>query len=332
MRIHTAISMILLACSTQMSVAGDTNPERLCLKVQNQIELDAAFHKNKGHTNVVYARADWAIAGKEIDAYFPSEQLKSIIGKMQCIIADVTKSGGDDIQAKYNMRGIPFVLLIDDTNHVIAKLTGPRTFIEFKAWLQSPDPVLQEQDAPSNGNAVPMTQSDDTVEGLRKLSKEGNREAQFLLGAMGLNSSIPIDESIHWLTQASSQGCTGATGILGSIYLSEDHNMKDDAKGIPLIKIAADQGDWGSQTSLSGLLYKGHPLLPRDPEASYAWAYLSHLSASNSLMGIAIKYQLAIIEPDLTKKQISIAQQWAKNKFSSQVAPTSVCMQSMAIR
>lgn len=331
MRFHTAISMIMLASYAHISAASDTRPEPLCQTVQNQNELEAAINKNKGVAHIIYARADWSMAGREMDTYVPSEKFKSVIGETKCIIADATNSGGNDIQSKYSIIGVPFIVLLDNTHKVAARLTGSRTFTEFKTWFQSPGHVPDNQAIPSVHDTTPTAKPDDTIISLRKLATQGDREAQFMLGARGINGGIPIDESIHWLTQASHQGCIGATGMLGMLYLSEEHNRKDEAKAIPLIKIAADQGDFSSQTLLSGLLYKGHPILPRDSEASYAWAYLSHLSAPTPLISMTIKYQLAAIEPSLTKKQINDAQQWAKNKFSNQGASTSLCMQSMPI-
>lgn len=336
MRINIAISVFLLMCIAQAGASEYTKHQASCAIVHNKEELEKTL-AGAQNNSLIYVTADWALsAAGANDAYVPSISFKRIVGSTDCVIADVTISGGKEILEKYSAEGIPFFSLVAPSGATIATLSGPKQFSEFKEWFESTKKGSSQQTTLD----TQVTLQGELINRLKKLAEDGNREAQFKLGVIGLGGAVDsvdvdIDESMHWLTQASNKGCAGATGMLGLIYLSDDYGKKDDGKGIQLIKDAAELGDIGAQNALSALYYAGHRPLERDLELAYSWGYLSQLQIETlnaPLLGITIKNQLSKIEPALTKKQLMRAKSWVKKKLRAQGAVmTSICSQSLPI-
>lgn len=107
--------------------------------------------------------------------------------------------------------------------------------------------------------------------GIRELARKGQRESQFLLGGFALAGMVPIKEGMQWLVKANDQGCAGAAGILGVIYMSGNGIEKNVAAGMMWINAAAKQGDPGSQMLLSEIYLNGTANQKRKPVLAYSW-------------------------------------------------------------
>lgn len=109
------------------------------------------------------------------------------------------------------------------------------------------------------------------IYGLRALARKGQRESQFLLGGLALAGMIPIKEGAQWLVRASSQGCAGAAGILGALYMSGKGVKKNTVAGIFWLKAAASKGDPGAQVALSEVYFNGMGSQSINPVLAYSW-------------------------------------------------------------
>jgi thioredoxin:protein disulfide reductase len=87
--------------------------------------------------------ADWCIPCKELDANtFSDERVIAIANNFVTLKADMTKSLSPDVEAlrnKYNIVGVPTVLIIDSKGNEVQRLTGFVNADEFIKLLKSVD-------------------------------------------------------------------------------------------------------------------------------------------------------------------------------------------------
>jgi thiol:disulfide interchange protein DsbD len=87
--------------------------------------------------------ADWCIPCKELDANtFSDERVIAIANNFVTLKADMTKSLSPDVEVlrnKYNIVGVPTVLIIDSKGKEVQRLTGFVNADEFIKLLRSVD-------------------------------------------------------------------------------------------------------------------------------------------------------------------------------------------------
>ena len=87
--------------------------------------------------------ADWCIPCKELDANTSSdERVIALAGNFVTLKADMTKSLSPDVETlknKYNIVGVPTVLIIDSKGKEVQRLTGFVNADEFIKLLKSVD-------------------------------------------------------------------------------------------------------------------------------------------------------------------------------------------------
>lgn len=110
------------------------------------------------------------------------------------------------------------------------------------------------------------------IGGLRALAKKRVREAQFLLGMFMLAGKVPVHEGTRWLVDADSEGCAGAAGLLGGMYMTDQVGPKNVVAGIMWLRRGARRGDPGAQILLATALARGVPGQPAEPILAYSWA------------------------------------------------------------
>ena len=103
--------------------------------------VSASLSGSKGMIIDFYA--DWCIPCKELDANtFSDERVIAIADNFVTIKADMTKSLSPDVEAlrnKYNIVGVPTVLIINDKGKEVQRLTGFVNADEFIKLLKSVD-------------------------------------------------------------------------------------------------------------------------------------------------------------------------------------------------
>jgi uncharacterized protein len=107
------------------------------------------------------------------------------------------------------------------------------------------------------------------------LAKQGNAEAQVILGKMYLKGQGVItdpDEALKWFKASAVQGNAEAQFFLGSIYLLP---QKDVAEGVKWTLLSAEQGNQDAQYVLGKAYIQGLPGLARDPVQAEMWLWLA---------------------------------------------------------
>ena len=91
------------------------------------------------------------------------------------------------------------------------------------------------------------------LEGILPAAKEGDLEAQAILGLMydrGQGVAKDDAQAVFWYRKAATQGHAGAQNALGLKYTNGEGVAKDDAKAVILYRKAAEQGYAEAQYSL----------------------------------------------------------------------------------
>ena len=137
----TASAQFLLGCTTIQSPVARTISEN-CVLTQGENETKEIVALNNQHrSTLIYIRADWAAAGIfNNDTYVPSRKFFETLGDSRCVIADVTKSGSNELIKRFGSDGIPFFVLLDSEGKKISILRWGRDFDEFKIWFDSVKP------------------------------------------------------------------------------------------------------------------------------------------------------------------------------------------------
>ncbi|MES2407739.1 MAG: hypothetical protein V4528_10520 [Pseudomonadota bacterium] len=171
-----------------------------------------------------------------------------------------------------------------------------------------------------NHSAASSEGKDDVAQfnsGLRALAKENNRESQFLLGVQAMTGAIGGAEGILWLHKAERNGCSGAAGILGRMYLDGMGGVqKDEAMGLKWTRNAAERGEIMSQVFLAAQYLHGENHVPKDLVQAYSWMYqASKAAADEPAIVFALNPQIKMLESSLTSTQIQEAQKLADDRI-----------------
>lgn len=110
---------------------------------------------------------------------------------------------------------------------------------------------------------------------LMPLAKQGNADAQLILGKMYLKGQGVLkdaDQAIKWFKASAAQGNADAQFFLGSIYLLP---QKDISQGVEWLRLSAEQGNQDAQFLLGKAYMQGVKELPRDPVQGDMWLRLA---------------------------------------------------------
>lgn len=122
-----------------------------------------------------------------------------------------------------------------------------------------------------------QNQNDPSVmDDFRKLANEGDKYSQYLLGTMALAQKIEMKEGIKWLNAADKNGCAGASGALGMLYLQGNGVEQDANLAKQFISKAAKNGDLSSQAAMASFYKNGFDGIQIDKIAAYAWISLAY--------------------------------------------------------
>lgn len=131
-------TLFVLGCKSIKTPVARTTTES-CVLTHGEMETKKVLASNNHHlSTLIYIRADWSAAGiTKNDTYMPSAQFLDTIGNTRCVIADVTKSGSDELIKHFGADGIPLFVLLDSDGKKISMLRWGRGFDEFKIWFDS---------------------------------------------------------------------------------------------------------------------------------------------------------------------------------------------------
>lgn len=110
---------------------------------------------------------------------------------------------------------------------------------------------------------------------LMPLAKQGNADAQLILGKMYLKGQGVLkdaDQAIKWFKASATQGNADAQFFLGSMYLLP---QKDIGEGVKWLRLSAEQGNQDAQFLLGKAYMQGVKELPRDPVQGDMWLRLA---------------------------------------------------------
>lgn len=139
-----ASALVLTGCASVQQTTAPT--QSACALVHGEMETRKVISSIDGSTILVYVRADWAAAGvTKNDTYVPSPKFLEVLGRTRCVIADVTRSGSNELIGNFGSDGIPFFVLLDSEKSKVALLRWGRDFDEFKTWFASNKPSMSNK-------------------------------------------------------------------------------------------------------------------------------------------------------------------------------------------
>ena len=132
--------IIFHLCVNFCSVASAyPSPNATCAAFTTDSELSVFLKsKKEKRASIIYARADWAVSSRVVnDVYVPSIAFLEVLGDVDCVVVDVTKSGGADVMKRFDYSGVPFFAIVDFQGNLIARKAAAVEFTAFKSWFQS---------------------------------------------------------------------------------------------------------------------------------------------------------------------------------------------------
>ena len=150
-----------------------------------------------------------------------------------------------------------------------------------------------------------------SIEKWVKQAKQGNPQAQYLLGAAYfLGVGVPLDykKAVYWYRKAAEQGHAGAQSSLGDRYYFGEGIRRDYKKAVYWYRKAAEQGETHAQLQL-GLCYLFGHGVPKNYVQAYKWLSLA-AAQGNELAQTLV----SDLEKLMTPSQIAKAQEEA-NKW-----------------
>ena len=166
----------------------------------------------------------------------------------------------------------------------------------------------------------------------RKLANEDDKYSQYLLGTLALAQKIDMKEGIKWLRAANENGCAGASGALGMLYLQGDGVKQNTALAKQLILKAAQNGDLLSQAAMASFYKNGFDGIQIDKITAYSWISLAYDQCFYSKLKPVYLQLKEELENELVGKEINSGLKAAK-KLKQQIGihEYSYCSQSMPI-
>lgn len=151
------------------------------------------------------------------------------------------------------------------------------------------------------------------LSGLTALADKNHRESQYMIGVLVFSGLSTPKESIKRLNQAETNGCSGAAGILGILYLQGEFVKKNEKIGLSWLRNAAERGDVNAQMMLGSFYYHGSMSLDKDLIQAYSWLYQAKLLVSP--VTVPALNMLILIREKLTQEQIASAEKQAKDRL-----------------
>lgn len=144
------------------------------------------------------------------------------------------------------------------------------------------------------------------------LAKEGNGNAQFMLGVMfenGLGTGKDDEAAASWYQQAAASGVASAQYNLGVFHQLGKGVAQNPALALKFHRLAAAQGHSRAQNNLGTMYYTGAGIT-RDPIEAWKWLTLATSGLRGDARDIAEK-NLSAIERELSPDDLSEARRRA---------------------
>ena len=156
----------------------------------------------------------------------------------------------------------------------------------------------QDLQGVANDESFPLEERDEAAEQLERLADAGDAYAQYIMGLLYRDGGllVPDAEQAKRWWELSAQELPDAQYALGKLYLSDDADVHDPAKGIYWLKRSADNGNDYAAYRL-GKEYLSGENVSKDTStaAEYLWqaadngsAYAQYLLGKLTLMGEGI--------------------------------------------
>ena len=119
-------------------------------------------------------------------------------------------------------------------------------------------------------------------------AEEGEAQAMAYMGEMlmrGLGGTRDELKARDYITKSHAAGNIRATYLLGSMHMSGNLVARDTAKGVELVRQAADKGEPTAQNSIGAWLANGANGYPKDEINALAWFKLAADQKNPSAMG-----------------------------------------------
>jgi TPR repeat protein len=145
-----------------------------------------------------------------------------------------------------------------------------------------------------------LSHGEEDIDGYLKKAKQGDVEAQFMLGfsyANGIGVEKNEAEAVKWYRIAADKGDEGGQFYLGECYANGMGVEKNEAEAVKWYRKAADKGIPGAQLNL-GVMYKNGDGVVKNIIEAYKW---SLLAAANGIE--PAKINVETIESTLTPEQ-----------------------------
>jgi TPR repeat protein len=127
------------------------------------------------------------------------------------------------------------------------------------------------QNAIKNNSSITLP-----LNNLRSLAEKGHNYSQYFLGTLCMADMIGKYEGVKWLEEAEENGCSGASGILGMMYMNGAKGLeKNSEKGEKKLLEAASKGDIMSQVTVASFYKHGSVTIAQDKIMAYAWISLA---------------------------------------------------------
>lgn len=123
---------------------------------------------------------------------------------------------------------------------------------------------------------------------LSPLAEEGDAQAMVHMGEMlmrGLGGARDELKARDYITKAHAADNTRATYVLGTMHLAGNLVARDEARGIELIRQAADKGESAAQTTMGSWLANGARGYAKDDVNALAWFKLAADQNNAAAMG-----------------------------------------------
>ena len=163
----------------------------------------------------------------------------------------------------------------------------------------------------ATGEGVKINQTE-AAKWFRRAADQGQVEAQYELGLRCLSGRGVREsgaEAVGWFRKAAGQGSAPAEYQIGICYFQGTGVPKNIQEGIKWIRGAAERGLAAAQNKFGACYEKGEGV-PKDYVQAYKWFALA--AAQDDEHALDIRVSLAKAEANLTKEQITEAQQLAR--------------------
>ena len=141
----------------------------------------------------------------------------------------------------------------------------------------------------------------DAVNDMEKLAREGDMDAQYLMGKLYRDGPLLTPDSVeakYWFEQAANQGHMYAQYSLGKLFLSDDVEVHDAERGMHWLEISAQSGNDYAAYRLGKEYFKGNHVARSYTKAAQWFSraaqdgnqYAQYMLGKMHLMGQGVAY------------------------------------------